>query len=243
MNKHKKNILSKNQKNLRRRILEISHKAGYSHLGSCLSCIDIIDIVYEHKQKQEIFVLSNGHAGVALYVVLEKHGFLNEDTIKKLNIHPDRNPKLGIHVSTGSLGQGLPIAIGMALSDRSKNVYCLLSDGECSEGSIWESLRIAGDLNLENLKIIVNANGWGAYDSINIRNLFKRMKAFNLHAVKVNGHDIKAISSTLKIRTSNIPLLMFAMTTGDHFDFLNGQDAHYYVMNDNDFSKAMEELS
>lgn len=234
--------LSHNQKALRRRVLEISHFAHYSHLGSCLSSIDLIDAVYMHKRKDEIFVLSNGHAGVALYVVLEKYGFLNSETIQNLNIHPDRNPSKGLYVSTGSLGHGLPIALGIALSNRKKNVYCMISDGECAEGSIWESFRMASDLELENLVILVNANGWGAYGSINTKKLLKRIKAFGLQVVITNGHNSNLLAKNLKDKKNGPSLTIFAKTTGDQFPFLKGQDAHYYIMTDNDFDLAMKML-
>src|SRR5476651_512521 len=98
--------LSKDQKKLRKRILEISFKSHHSHLGSCLSAVDLIDAVYKIKKPSEKFVLSNGHAGIAWYAVLEKYGYLKNSEIKKLHIHPDRNSKYDIPVSTGSLGQG-----------------------------------------------------------------------------------------------------------------------------------------
>lgn len=242
MGRFKIEKLSKEQKALRRRILEISHLAHYPHLGSCLSGIDLIDAVYKHKSKDEIFVLSNGHAAIAWYVVLEKHGMLNSKTIEKLNMHPDRNPKMGIHVSTGSLGQGLPIAVGLAVADRSKKVYCMISDGECTEGSIWESLRIAEKLELENLVILVNANGWGAYDPIDLSNLSKRIRAFGSHLVKVNGHDFNAILKSLRFKARSKPSIIFASTTVEQLPFLKEQDAHYYIMKNEDYYLAMELL-
>ena len=132
--------LTSEQKYLRRRIIEISYKAKFSHLGSCLSAVDIIDAMYKVKKKNERFILSCGHAGIALYVVLQKYGMMRDSDISRLRIHPDMNSRLGIDISTGSLGQGLPVAVGMALADRKRNVYCLVSDGECAEGSIWEGV-------------------------------------------------------------------------------------------------------
>lgn len=234
--------LSKRQKALRRRILEISHLAGYSHIGSCLSAVDLIDTVYKHKRKNEIFVLSNGHAAIALYAVLEKYRLIKNGISKSLNVHPDRNIKLNIHVSTGSLGQGLPIALGLAIADRSKNTYCMISDGECAEGSIWESFRIAQYLELENLIILVNANGWGAYDPIKLLDLAKRIKAFGGHVVKINGHDAKALSKSLRTKVKSKPLVIFAKTMVDQLPFLSGQDAHYYVMKDKDYDLVKKVL-
>src|SRR3989338_6545526 len=102
--------LTSEQKYLRLRIIEISYKAQFSHLGSCLSAIDIIDAIYKVKKRDERFVLSCGHAGVALYAVLQRHGLMCDTDISKLHIHPDMNPQFCIDISTGSLGQGLPIA-------------------------------------------------------------------------------------------------------------------------------------
>jgi transketolase len=237
------NNLSKEQKHLRKRILEISHESHLSHLGSCLSAIDIIDAIYSVKKKKDIFVLSNGHAGIAWYVVLEKFGYIKDPKIiKKFNIHPDRNPKYDIHVSTGSLGQGLPIALGMALADKKKSVYCMLSDGECAEGSVWEALRVIADQKVHNLKIVVNANGWSAYDTVHLPTLKRRFKAFGFTVKKINGHEPKALIKLFKDSVNINPLLIFAQTHTSQFPFLIGQDAHYYVMNDQDYTFAMQKL-
>jgi len=123
-------------------ILECSFINHLAHLGSSLSCIDIIDVIYDLKKDEDRFILSNGHAAMAWYVILMKHGLLTKSDILQLNNHPDRNPDLGIEVSTGSLGHGFAIAIGIALANRDNDVYCVLSDGECSEGIVWEAMRI-----------------------------------------------------------------------------------------------------
>jgi transketolase len=235
--------LTTEQKKLRKRILEISHESRLSHLGSCLTAIDLIDAIYKIKKKDDLFILSNGHAGIAWYVVLEKYGYIPDPKIiKKFNIHPDRNTKYGIHVSSGSLGQGLPIALGMAFADRKRIVYCMLSDGECAEGSIWEALRVASENNLHNLRVIVNANGWSAYDKVHVNNLSRRMKAFGHEVIKVNGHDQKSLIQHLKQKPKKKPLLFFVKTDVEQFTFLKGQDAHYYVMQNSDYEKAMEAL-
>ncbi len=230
--------LKQHQKILRRRILEISHKHGLSHLGSCLSAVDIIDTIYAVKKPEEKFILSNGHAGVALYVVLEDRGLMKDlHKSKHISVHPDRNMKLGIHVSTGSLGQGLPIALGMALANKDHRVFCIISDGECAEGSIWESLRLASDLNLYNLKVVVNANGWGAYDPIELKLLKKRLQAFCHKLHVISGHDQKSLLKKLKLRSKQLEVI-FAQTRVEQLPFLVGQDAHYYVMKDEDFALA-----
>lgn len=230
------------QKSLRRRILEISYLSKFSHLGSCFSAVDSISAVYKVKQKDEIFILSNGHAAVALYAVLENHGLMEKEISETLNVHPNRDPKLNIHVSTGSLGHGLPIALGIAIADRSKNVYCMISDGECAEGSIWEALRIASEQKLASLKIIINANGWGAYDPIPLGNLPHKFKSFGLQVKIVDGHNLSKIKSALRIRVRKKPLLIFSKTTVNQLPFLKDQDAHYYIMKNKDYDLAMKLL-
>jgi len=237
------NKLTSEQKKIRVRILELSYQSNLSHLGSCLSAVDLIDAVYQTKKKDEEFILSNGHAGIAWYAVLEKHGyFKNAEILKKLHIHPDRNINHGIHVSTGSLGQGLPIALGMALADKSRNIYCMLSDGECAEGSIWEALRVGWEKKVHNLKIILNANGWSAYGNVDLPYLAKRIKGFGYRLRKVDGHDTKKILKALKKNNHNAPALIFAYTSVDQFPFLKGQDAHYYVLKKEDYEFATQSL-
>lgn len=163
---------------LKKRIIEISFKHKLSHLGSCLFAVDIIDLIYATKKTDEKFVLSCGHAGLALYAVIEKYEKIDAEQIfLHHGIHPDRCDQCHLYCSSGSLGHGLPIALGMALADRTKNVYCLISDGECAEGSIWESLNIMEENEIKNIKIFVNLNGFGAYRKINTDNLVQMMLA------------------------------------------------------------------
>ncbi len=231
------------QRETRRRVLEISHKFHLSHIGSCLSSIDLIDEIYNIKKKDEKFILSNGHAGIALYVILEKNGYIKSPHLyKKLHIHPDRNPEIGIDVSTGSLGQGLPIALGMALANSTQNTYCMTSDGEFAEGSAWETLRIASDLKVANFKIILNANGWGAYGAISTYKLFKRLVGFGIDVIPINGHDPKAINEALQKEVKDNLQIIFACTSVEQLPFLKEQDAHYYVMKDDDYLQALDLL-
>lgn len=152
--------------------MEISKKKGLSHISSCVTSVQLIDDVYVFKKPNEPFILSNGHAGLALYCVLEKHeGKDAEKLYEKHGTHPNRDKKDGIWCSTGSLGQGLPIALGMALADRMREVYVLTSDGEWAEGSMWETLRIASDFRVANLTILVNANGFSAYKELDLDRL------------------------------------------------------------------------
>lgn len=205
-------------KDLKKRIVEITYRYKKAHLGSCLTAVDIIEEIYNLKKKDEKFILSEGHAGLALYSVLEKHeGKDAEYLAKKHGIHPSKDEANGIYCTTGSLGQGLPIALGMALANRSKNVYCMISDGECAEGSIWETLRIKTDLKIDNLKIYINLNGYGAYDPIDPTKLTERLKVF-------------------------CPDINIRLTSVEQLPFLKGVDAHYHVMTDEEYKNAMEIL-
>lgn len=240
--KMKKVRLNKEQKKIRKRILEILYNKHSSHIGSCISVVDLIGSVYSIKNKEEKFVLSCGHSAVALYVVLEKYGLLKNSSINNLSFHPDRDVNIGIDVSTGSLGQGLPIAVGMALANRNKKVYCLVSDGECAEGSIWESLRIIYDQKLYNLKLIVSANGWGAFGPISTKSLKNRLKGFGFEVIQINGHNPKEILNAIKANLEFKPIIVLANTDSEQFPFLNGQDAHYYIMKENDYNLAIDLL-
>jgi len=233
--------LSPLQKQLRRRLLEIIYREKQSHLGSCLSALDIMIAVYGTKQTDDRFVLSNGHAGFALYVLLEKEGLLDLASLDKLHIHPDRALEKGIHVSTGSLGQGFPIALGMAMADPKRNIYCLISDGECSEGSIWESLRILVEQNVRNLKLIVNVNGWAAYKAVVPQRLKAQFEGFGVKAFEVDGHSIVELDRAIQ-ECQGGESIVFARTNVEQFFFLKGLDAHYYVMNTQDYESAMELL-
>src|SRR3990167_542902 len=185
---------------LKRRVLEIKYKQGENHIGSCLTAVPIIARIYEKMGKNDKFILSSGHAGVALYAVLEKHGLLPKGIAERLESHPKRNIKYGLWASTGSLGHGIGIAVGMALTLRGE-IYCLLTDGECSEGSVWEALSVAEQENLSNLHIFINANGWGGLYDIDVDKLEERLKLFNL--------DIRVIR------------------TNSDFGEFKGIDAHY----------------
>jgi len=200
---------------LERRIIDISFKNKLSHIGSCLNSVNIIDSIYAVKKKEEPFILSNGHAGLGLYVVLEKYEDKNAERLwKKHGTHPNRCLKDSIWCTTGSLGMGLSVGVGMALADRNRNVYVAISDGECAEGSIWESLRIANDFELRNLKITCIANGFSALGKIDLDYLKNRLKAF--YTVDM-----------VRINMSRFP------------DWLQGLEGHYHVITKEEYEKII----
>ena len=222
----------------RKRIIEMSYEARVSHLGSALSAVDILEAVFSIKEPGDKFVLSNGHAASALYAVMERYGLLHDPHIEELGVHPDRNLDIGIEVSSGSLGQGFPIAVGMALADRERNVYCCVSDGECAEGSVWEAMRVAANENLTNLKLVVNANGYGGYDEIDTNRLVISMQSFGWNLIEVNGHDLDSLVAALRLKAIK-PVIVFAHTKVDELRFLSGIPAHYHEMSDEDYQLAL----
>jgi len=234
-------VLSPIQKQLRLRLLEVSYREKLSHLGSCLSAVDIMLAVYGVKRSEDRFVLSNGHAGIALYVILEKEGLLDLASLDGINIHPDRCVDKGVYVSSGSLGQGFPIALGMAMADSKRDIYCMISDGECAEGSIWESLRILVEQKVKNLKLIVNVNGWAAYMPVAPQRLKAQFEGFGVKTIEVNGHSLPDLERSIK-ECQGGESIVFARTDVEQLAFLKGLDAHYYVMNAQDYETALEAL-
>lgn len=173
--------------------------------------LPIIANIYATKQEHEPFVLSAGHSALALYCVLEsQYGVDAQSYIERYGTHPDRNIEDLLYASTGSLGHGIGIALGMALADPSRNVFVALSDGECAEGSVWEALRIKDDLNVTNLRIYVNINGYGAIGEIDKKKLTDRLCSFT-HGLNIYHTDVL------------------------HVPFLNEIEAHYYKMNKRDW--------
>jgi transketolase N-terminal domain/subunit len=161
------------------RIIDISYRHGLAHLSSCLTMYPILESIYRTKDLKDIVVLSAGHAGVAQYVALEKfEGHSAEKLVEDFGVHPSRDPSRGIHVSSGSLGSAVLVAVGLAMADPSRRIFCLLSDGECAEGTVWEALAFVKSRGIRNLIPHVNINGYGAYDAIDREDLATRLKAF-----------------------------------------------------------------
>ena len=163
------------------RVLRLSYKYKLSHLSSTLPAVNIFENIYRQKKEGDKVVVSNGHSSLGLYSVIEsyslKKGIKAEALLLKNGIHPNRDLNDDIYCSTGSLGLGLPIAVGMALGSKN-HVFCTISDGEMSEGSIWEALKFLGDNNVQNITVVVQLNGYGAYSQIDIQKLKNRALSF-----------------------------------------------------------------
>lgn len=205
---------------LRAKIIENSHKSKTPHLGSCLSCIDILVAIYfsalkvnpyePNDPERDRFILSKGHGAPALFHVLAMSGFYPERMLQGYGEngglfaeHPPTPDRLaGLEAATGSLGHGLPIGVGMAMAARihSKDykVIALLSDGECNEGSIWEAAMFAAGQKIENLAAIIDYNKWQATgrsrEVMALSPLAEKWRAFGWSTSVVDGHDIQAMT-------------------------------------------------
>ena len=206
---------------LHKRLLKLLYEHNEEHVGSCFSCVDIIDNIFENKSEDDIFILSNGHAAYALYSVLEKyHDHVNADElVKKHGGHPNLDEDNHIYASTGSLGMGIMIAVGRALANPHRTVHVMISDGESTEGSVWEALRYIEEKNVTNIEVHVNANGYACYDEMDVDYLERRCKAF-------------------------LPRIHFHRTEQQTFpfSFLWGLDAHYIKLNEEQYEEALRVL-
>lgn len=206
---------------LHKRLLKLLYDHNEEHVGSCFSCVDIIDEIFNNKDPRDIFILSNGHAAYALYSVLEKHyeHIDADELVKKHGGHPNHDEANHIYCSTGSLGMGIMMAVGRALADKTRKVHVMISDGESTEGAVWEALRYIEEKKVENIEVHVNANGYACYDEMDVDYLERRCKAF-------------------------MPRINFHRTTSETFpfSFLHGLDAHYIKINKDQYEEAKEVL-
>jgi len=207
--------LEEKAKELRKKTLDISLETGVGHIGGCFSEIEILISLYDLiLKKEDKFILSKGHACQSLYVLLKEKGYN-----PKLSGHPDIDPKNGIYCTTGSLGHGLPIGAGMALARKIKkqkgNIYVLMGDGECQEGTTWETLPIATKYKLDNLTVIIDRNRLQALESIdNVSpmNLKKIFLAFDCYVNEVNGHCFQELIGALEKKVYNKSKIIIANT-------------------------------
>jgi transketolase len=252
---------------LRKRILELSQGLPAIHIGGSFSCLDIVDAIYFSLMRRnasgeltDTFLLSKGHGSPAQYVVLEELGILSRhdlDTLcrptGRLGTHPDYGLP-GIEASTGSLGHGLALAMGMALADRlhslDRTVYVVMSDGELQEGSVWEAMMLAPTLQLDNLVVFVDLNDMQSFGHTsqthpNFYPVLDKAVAFGWEAVEVDGHDHEAIVSAVRSRRGSWPFMAIARTTkGKGVSYMENVPMwHYRSPSPAEYQQALEELS
>jgi transketolase len=254
-------------KQIRLAILSGSKHANVGHIGSALSVVEIIAALYGQVLRvtapddpdRDRFILSKGHAALALYAALRARGWIDDEQLASYcgdhslaGTHPDHQ-LAGIDFSTGSLGQGLSFGGGAALaatlSGSDRRVYVLVSDAECNEGSVWEAVMFAAQHRLSNLVAIIDVNGQQALDHthrvLDLSPLEARWAAFGWETHVVDGHDLTQLTQALSgDASSGAPRVVAARTVfGKGVSFMEGQIKwHYMPMNDDEYRQAVEQV-
>ncbi len=233
-------------KKIRRRILKASFEAKACHIGSALSAVEILIALYFKVMKEEdVFIFSKASGASALYSVLAEKGIIPEDKVAYyLKNYPLPHKDVpGVVHSVGSIGHGLSVAVGMALGDRSKKVYVLMSDGEMQEGSTWEAILFAAHHKLDNLVAIVDYNKHQAFgktnEVLNLEPLSKKFNAFGWTSFEKDGHNIDYMFAIKSI----MPICIIAHTIkGKGVSFMeNNNDWHYLNLTKELYEKAIKE--
>lgn len=210
------------ERELRKLIVGAAYNVNHGHIPSALSIVEIISAFDRVKEENDEFILSKGHGCLAYYAYLVKKGIITVEELNafgksgsKLGGHPDRNKVKGVYASTGSLGHGFPIAVGVALARKIKKqsgkIFCLLGDGECNEGSIWEALMIAVNLKLDNLVCIVDSNK-SQIRSLPLQELENKFSSFGGFVLSVDGHSIDAMTEAMQKTNKDQPVVIIAHT-------------------------------
>ena len=255
-------------KNIRKNILKLSYKANSSHIGSSLSIVDLLVVIYNEiinpKSKKDLenspykFILSKGHACLALYCTLHEMKIINKKTLlsfgnaNSLLMQHVSHKVPGVTLSTGSLGHGLPVGTGLALSSKLKNkkkiIIVLISDGELNEGTTWEALLFAAHHQLDNLVVIVDYNKLQSLTTVkktlNVEPLAKKFQSFGCKTKLINGHNFNQIKKNISQKNSKKPLVIIANTIkGKGVSFMENKIAwHYKSPNSEELKKGLEEL-
>ena len=265
------NNLDNIARTVRSDLVKLSNSAKTPHLGSSLSCVDILVALYWNvlnltpenpdATDRDRFILSKGHAASTLYAVLNRRGYISDELLKSyatpggvLPEHPIYKSAPGIEATSGSLGHGLSLGLGMALSAKinslSYRVYILLSDGECNEGSVWEAALMAPEQGLDNLVAIVDFNKWqatGRSEEITaLKPLAEKFESFGWSSYEINGHQADEISNILnKVPDgSGKPVAVIAHTVkGKGISFMEDDNNwHYRIPDDKEVLDAIKEL-
>ena len=251
----------------RKRILDISQKVSALHIGSAFSCTEIVECIYYGLMRYDTrscisadtFLMSKGHGCMIQYVILEAMGILDQADMEdyctaqgRLGCHPDYgNP--GIEASTGSLGHGLPIAVGMAIAEKRKKkpgkIYVVLSDGEMQEGSTWEAIMMASSLEIENLIIFIDNNDFQSLGRTSRTHpsfypLDEKLLAFGWEVSEIPGHDSSCIYKAVDAHSEQKPMAVICKTTkGKGVSFMENVPIwHYRSPNKEEYEIALNEL-
>lgn len=258
-------------KDIRKDVIRMAFQAKSSHVGAALSIVDILIILYYkilnisleniNDIKRDKFILSKGHASSALYAVLAEKGFFNKELLDTYDMdgsnligHPKKDTLPGVEASTGSLGHGIGIACGFALSDkndgRDSRTIILMGDGECDEGSVWETAMFASSQKLNNLIAIIDNNrlqGLGRVNEITgLYSLSYKFKAFNWNVIEIDGHNYEEIYCAIKkayIEKEKPTVIIAHTIKGKGVSFMEDKlEWHYKSPNKDEYEKAIKEL-
>lgn len=251
----------------RRRIIDLVYFAKTGHPGGALSIIDMLTAIYEmdvdlNQEKRSKVVLSKGHTVPALYAVLNSKGVIKDEemtTFRKVNSRLQGHPYTGtipeVDATTGLLGQGLSIAVGMAIAKRNlgdnNHVYAIVGDGEMQEGQIWESLLQAAHYKLNNLILIIDYNKFSSYrsvnESINLESLTDKVKAFNFHTIEIDGNNMEQVVNALNeaYQVTDKPIAIICNTVkGKGISFMeNNPKWHNGQISDEEYKIAINDLA
>lgn len=256
---------------IRRRSLEMIHRAGFGHPGGDLSCADVLSVLYfgvlrinpadPRDPARDRFIMSKGHSSASFYATLAAAGFFPEEELDSylqplsaLNGHPDRNKVPGVEANTGTLGHGLPIATGAALAakmDRASwRVFVLTGDGELQEGSNWEAAMAAAHHGLDNLVLIVDRNGIQQGDAtertVRLEPLAGKFRAFGWAVAETDGHDhaaLLALFRRLPLEAGKPSCLIARTVKGKGVSFMEGRaEWHHGHLSDAQLAQALREL-
>ena len=253
-------------RHFRKRILDVSQQVQALHIGSAYSCTEIVDCIYFGLMRRnfdgsspDTFLMSKGHGCMIQYVILEHLGVLSRQDLDdyckpngRLGCHPDYgNP--GIEASTGSLGHGLAMAVGMAIAERVRNtngtIYTVLSDGEVQEGSTWEATMMASSLGCANLVAFIDNNDFQSLGRTSETHpsfypVGDKFRAFGWETAEVDGHDSAAVFQAVTGRTRRRPLMVIAKTTkGKGVSYMENVPIwHYRSPNAQEYEQALVEL-
>ncbi len=247
---------------IREDVVEMAYLSGCSHVASALSIVDILAVLYSNilnTKNNDIFILSKGHAGTALYSTLARKGYFDPALLKthyqngsKLSGHVSHKGINGVSVSTGSLGHGVCMATGFALNykmDQVKTkVYTIVGDGECNEGSLWESVLFASQYKLDNLTIIVDRNRLQALGEtkniIDTEPLYEKFNSFGFYTIEIDGHNHKELLHAFKSNSNGKPKCIIANTIkGKGVSFMeNKLEWHYKNPSKEEYELAIKEI-
>lgn len=262
-------LLEDISKEIRKSILRMNAKSSASHSGTALSTVDILTVLYFKIMKidpknpllkdRDKFILSKGHGSSALYTTLAERGYFDKSLLEGFYIdggqlpgHLDKEAAFGVEVSSGSLGHGLSIAVGMAIASKIDNlnnhIYVMCGDGELNEGSMWEAIMFAPHKQLDNLTLIIDYNklqGYGKTNEVvNLEPLNEKLKAFNWDVIEIDGHNLNEIEESLLIKSSNPKVIIAHTIKGKGVSYMENQFIwHYKSPNEEELAKALNELN